>query len=409
VIRHFDSKTFHSANVGIAQEGSFNGTVAHELEHIRNGQRAINMKGTQLIDSVIVPSADADAGLTSVGAHLTRGVIPVTPESFGGRLAWMAEQFQEMDCKKFTLHYLPTVPTTTAGAIALCFTPDAGTSVLGNDLAELTALSTAKYQQTQVWQATSLDIKPADIIGGYMDDVTGDWRMAVQGFISVMAASSLAAGTIGNLFLEYEYDFFAPQITNEATASVTIDLALTAPTDPVGAGEQMAEFRPVIAVTSSAGAASAGFPNFTAVGFTATEAELVDYLWVGAVVTYSTAAASNWWYSTAGQMVMAGAANDDIALSKGRAVYIRFWRLATDPDSDSRIAATFYGSGVDAAAASSPTAPEQVGGSTTLDSLIISTPTAHQLLFSQGMEPGASGAGTVWIACRGIQMATPTD
>jgi hypothetical protein len=131
----------------------------------------------------------------------------------------MSEQYQTHKLIRGDVFYENNVAATTPGALAVYFRSDVGVPMqaIGRE-AIAHAATHDSYSQTSVWEPTHLHIKPSDALKQYFDEETGDWRFTVQGFIIVMAASSLQDGLdYGNLYFEYEYEFTDPEVDLEVS------------------------------------------------------------------------------------------------------------------------------------------------------------------------------------------------
>jgi hypothetical protein len=192
----------------------YHGMESNEYENTTRGQRSVKVSGQQFLTDVTTPTNGLSPPDTDMGSHLSNCLIPVSPVSLGGRLKVLSEAFQEHRALKMTVVYAPVVSATTSGAIAMYFRNDVGISTDQVGLRAFThSASHNEFVETSVWEDAELVIDPEDVTLRYFDEETGDERLETQGIIGVIAGSNLPSGTtFGNLFLRYEYEFFAPEL-----------------------------------------------------------------------------------------------------------------------------------------------------------------------------------------------------
>jgi hypothetical protein len=118
------------------------------------------------------------------------------------------------------------------------------------------------YIQTPVWQECSMPLNIHDALKEYFDETTGEMRFSVQGTIDVYAASTIpfAAGSdptpLGNIYLEYEFDFQDPALDRQIVLVHTQFSTLSNITTPVGS-------RDAVVVTPGQGTPTAATVGMT--------------------------------------------------------------------------------------------------------------------------------------------------
>lgn len=218
----------------------------------------IDVIGHQLLGPV-----STNAALPVEGCRTSNGVFVMSPDALGERLELLSQQYEQHVVKKLKVVYRPSVPSTTAGAIAIYFRNDPNTPMDITGVDELSHASThPSFVQTQVWQPVELDIKPSDATTKYFSTDTGDARFQVQGIVTVESASPLPEASVyGNLFLEYEISFSGEELDYEVAdvSSGQFDLNWNAFT-PSGVGAPISAVMQAASPSNCSGSFTAGSP-----------------------------------------------------------------------------------------------------------------------------------------------------
>lgn len=195
--------------VGIATSSLYHGSHPMEMDFVKDGVRGTRVAGNQYLDIVETGQAPTE------GCRLTFALV--NPSALGAILKKMSQIYEQVKFNHFRVVYKPVVPTTTDGAIALYFRNDTSNPIYETGLDELKAASSHQsFIETQVWNACHLEVKPSDIALKYWDEASGDFATEVQGMITVIATSSLLGSTTyGHLYLEYDAEFFSPELDYE--------------------------------------------------------------------------------------------------------------------------------------------------------------------------------------------------
>ena len=148
-----------------------------------------------------------------LGQRVLGGTFAVSPHSMGSHLALYADLYEEHEYKHMKVRYVPGVPATEIGSVAVYFRNDIGTPSTTIGRAEFAHASThPSFVSTPIYQAVEMEIHPEDINLSYFDETTGDFRLETQGLVVTLAASQIdqptnVTTTIGNLYVEYMVEF----------------------------------------------------------------------------------------------------------------------------------------------------------------------------------------------------------
>lgn len=192
---------------------AFRGARHQEFEYMRGSEHHVRVSGREYLMSVSTHQVYPLA----VGERFPAGVAVLDPRGVGGRLQYFAESYAQHKFLKCRLCYEPVAPATESGAIFIYFAPDIGENsfIVGSNFLQH-ASTFPCFMQTAVWQEASLDIRPEDALLRYFDSTVGEFRSEAQGVIAVATASDLRADlACGVLYLEYDVDFFAPELDFE--------------------------------------------------------------------------------------------------------------------------------------------------------------------------------------------------
>lgn len=203
-IKRFASSAERESESAPVASGTKMGPSHMETEYTDKRGNVVRATGHVLLSTVRSFSVG-----TTTGRRL--GYFLMNPAAIGGRLGVLSTTFQQHKCRRIRAEYVPVVPTTTSGAIAMYFLQDVESPqiVVGTD--ELRHASTHdQFISTPVWQGCFLDARPSDLNRRYSSDTTGDPLASVQGALVIESAADLDADTdYGNLYLHYDFEFFA--------------------------------------------------------------------------------------------------------------------------------------------------------------------------------------------------------
>lgn len=245
-------------SVGLAAKHSYDGGALSEHEYIGKNGRSVRAVGRILLDQVTVQDgSDPTAGFRF-------GVWPISPVAFGERLSLLAETFEQVKCNRLRVQYVPSVPSTTIGALALYARMDTSAPMVDLGIDELRHAAThPSFSQFQVWDEGAIDITPKEGLKEYFTSGNGDARMEIMGVITCLAASGLdpaaiasaGSATYGTLFLQYDFDFSSEELSYVEDTSLSGNGQIIVNAVDFTAGTQFA-----MAVTTAAiGAGQFGF------------------------------------------------------------------------------------------------------------------------------------------------------
>jgi len=296
----------------LTQGSSFHGSRHQEYEYMRGSDHHVRISGREFLMNLSTVVAGPGSTLT-VGERFPSGVAVLDPRGIGGRIQYFAESYAQHRFLKCRLSYEPVAPATQAGALFIYFAPDVGeiTFVTGTRLLQH-ASTFPCFVQTSVWQACILDIDPQDAFVRYFDSTVGEFRTESQGIITVCAASDLPDEVaFGNLYLEYDVDFYSPELDFELEFRTegVVYIDFSAVTGAMLAGN---------AVLASSGGIVAGYGGLSLLsgfppGATAV-IDLVDWMFYGVITS-----------STTGFNIDALGNGAALPLANGLCGWFRFW------------------------------------------------------------------------------------
>ncbi len=217
--KHSYNKAIAKLGTPLREGGMFGLSGSHEFESFERGEHHLRLAGREYLGEA--STGRLDGATYPIGARFNGGLWVISPNAIGGRLALAAKQFQEHKMIRATVHYVPSVDATIGGQALMCFSNDPGIEaiVLG-DAAVRHASTFSDSLPFQIYEHASMDIHPQSAESRYFDENAGDERLTAQGILQLMATSQIPgstkyAGVYGNLWLEYEYDFYAPALDDE--------------------------------------------------------------------------------------------------------------------------------------------------------------------------------------------------
>jgi len=212
----------------------YNGS--ENMEHDYGGGRT-RVAGNLLLGTITVDTTAAVSTNNVAGNKLD--MVGINPALLGARLTAYAKLYEQCRLNKGRLVFVPSVPTTTGGEIALWYSNEGDLNVTTQGLAE--QQSTAErsaFNSGSVFLVTTLDINPGDTNLRYADTLTGSFADDVQGLCGVtlmqpITGLPLGPGQVlGQWFFEYDYEFMSPQLDISVIPSnqTTMTLSMAAVT-----------------------------------------------------------------------------------------------------------------------------------------------------------------------------------
>jgi hypothetical protein len=203
---------FKAASAPLATGAQWAGTKYAEHEFMRGSRRMVRISGREFLGTI--SASYSGEGSVYEGARLA--AYPIAPESMGGRLELYSEMYEQHRAIKFDLIYVPVVPATTNGAIIMYYRNDPGIQTLTVGIQEIKHASTLEdFIEFPVWEHARLSVKPTNTQVKYWNEVKQNFRQSTQGIVQVEAGSELSAQSYGNLFLEYDFEFYSPALDYE--------------------------------------------------------------------------------------------------------------------------------------------------------------------------------------------------
>jgi hypothetical protein len=206
-INKVKSKTFAETAVGLAESSVYHGSESLERDFIKGTKRGTRVAGHQLLRTV--STVDAIAG---EGRRIRSRMV--SPAAMGGRLGYLASAFEQFKANHFKVIYKPVVAATVPGAIAIAFENDVGIpgTEIGADVLQKYSMF-ANFTDTTVWTCDELDVDPSCINVKYSTDSNTEPGEGCQGRITILSSSALTANTTyGHIYLEYDFEFWAPKL-----------------------------------------------------------------------------------------------------------------------------------------------------------------------------------------------------
>jgi len=306
--RHASLASYNKAvsndmSVALNEGSTFRGARHQEFEYMRGADHHIRVSGREFLVSLATT-----ANALAVGDRFASGIAMLDPRGIGGRIQYFSESYAQHKFLRCKICYEPVAPATEAGAIFVYFAPDVGEQTFVRSTELLQHASTFPcFMQTPVWQAAEMDISPQDAFTRYFDSTVGEFRTETQGIITAAAASALDANTaFGSLYIEYDVDFYSPELDFELQfrAGGNLTLTFSAVTGAMLAGQS------VLCVASGI---AAGYGAFTLTGVT-NDIGLVDYLFYGVV------------YNSTADFTVDAIGNKSLIIPfTGMGAWFRFW------------------------------------------------------------------------------------
>lgn len=178
------------------------------------------IRGTDFLTAVTISGTAATAGDVLISQI-------VNPAQLGvARLATMAKLYERYKFKSLKFRYSPVANATISGQVIGYVDYDTYDDPTGSSGTQNLQRAAAHYGEkpVQIWQGSEKpvfwEIKDVDPLTDlYIDSDGSDPRWTNQGRFILLAASAIAANTpCGNVYLDYDIEFYIPQI--EVTPSV---------------------------------------------------------------------------------------------------------------------------------------------------------------------------------------------
>lgn len=167
----------------------------------------VRLKGSDFVQTLTTGSTAPVAGSTLVDLLVAPGEFSNT------RLAQFSALFERYRVRSWTFWYIPNVPSTVAGSMISYPDYDVADTVSPTfGLNE--ALAHMGSQMFNVYSETPVRFDRVDPYTDLFTDAEGtDIRLTYVGRLRYLAAAALTASTTyGNIYMEYDIDFYIPQL-----------------------------------------------------------------------------------------------------------------------------------------------------------------------------------------------------
>lgn len=209
----------------ITEGYEWHGSHQFETDRIVDNEHSVRLSGCQYFsDLTVFTGSTAPSGLNRGGVFL------ITPQFFGGRLTTLANLFQFFKFRRIRIVYVPTTPTTAPGSSIIYYSSNNDVSAAQNGVAELTiASSLDSFVSTPVWHEASMDLDLSESLPMYSCVPGSVEESSLQGVLCTGASNITAGSTLvlGQLFMQFEIDFFHPRISRTLEGLHTTSAVLT--------------------------------------------------------------------------------------------------------------------------------------------------------------------------------------
>lgn len=210
-----DLKRLHTGprpGVRVANEGVpvNHGTHSRseQYEFMTHKGRSVRSVGSMLLQSLTVAAQQ-------VGPGVRLYIQPIFPAALGEMLTLLAQTFEQNKIHRLRFVYRSAQPATVAGSVAMYFRKDLNTAMVTVGIDELRHASThSNYVDGQIWESFSCEPDPADTLQKYFNEENGEISFTMEGLFTFLTASDCSAitTTLGNLYLEYDIEFFDEEL-----------------------------------------------------------------------------------------------------------------------------------------------------------------------------------------------------
>jgi len=209
----------------LVEKEHYRGSEAMEMDFTdKSGRNNKRVAGHMFLDTV-------QTGVTAPTAGMKLLPWIVNPNTLGGRLEQLADEYEEFKANHLKVIYKPMVPATEAGSFIMYYDAEIDQPMITNGTSEIVyAASHSAFDDFQVWDSYVLNIDPAAVNIGYFDDDIEEFIETCQGMIFIEAGATLTASkSYGKLYLEYDFTFQAPaqDFVIAENSDISIDLTAT--------------------------------------------------------------------------------------------------------------------------------------------------------------------------------------
>lgn len=221
----------------VISSAGYAGMEARQYDYNRNGRQGTILEGREFLSSVELGYASGEQAASPVGQRLL--VLPISPVSIGGRPSAFAQLYQVNELERLSITYVPTVPTSKGGSIAMYYHADDSIPLADvGDAALRRASQHDSFVDTPSWVGVRMHIDPIKAVRKYFDQETNTVRLSVAGLIALITGNAIPAdssGTtpLGSVFVDYAFRFEDPAISSTIQTTKTGLCNMTAQTGAV--------------------------------------------------------------------------------------------------------------------------------------------------------------------------------
>lgn len=183
----------------------------------RNRNRKQRRKGVrqrrQVSDQIVLKgtwsiAAETDSSGEGMFAGVT-GTYTIDPTVIGNRVSAVAGIFTRWRIRRLRVKYVPQVGSTTAGAMAMGFLDDVGTSAEGTGVANYSeTINLRQSNSSAIWQVSTINYRPQDPDKWYYTTGDGsDPRFEIPCCIVSYGSGLSNSTTYGNFVIQYILEF----------------------------------------------------------------------------------------------------------------------------------------------------------------------------------------------------------
>jgi len=169
---------------------------------------SLRIKGSDLYSITVTTAAGSQAAFNSsaIGPYYAY----LSPSTISSRVTAIEEMFQWYAIRYVKVVYMPLVPTSQAGQLALGFSTDAQiqNAITTPTVQQIMEFNTAVL--SPVWQISTMEIKHTGtrLYECYLSSESVDNRF--QGIMAARTTGAAVGTTYGQLYMEYIIDFYQP-------------------------------------------------------------------------------------------------------------------------------------------------------------------------------------------------------
>lgn len=194
-----------------AATGGINKTAFSVLSSNR-GNGAVCIRGKDYLGLITIPVAGTSPAGTTV---FNMPISPSAPQLQSSRLSRFSQMYDKFFFKRLKFHFTAQTPTTTQGSIIVAYDHDAADATPPVSESGIQALMSFQDSVTApAWASVDLDCHVRNDAQDwyYTNFVDEEERIAFQGQLYVTVLTGYSVGSFLSAWVEYEVDFWDPQL-----------------------------------------------------------------------------------------------------------------------------------------------------------------------------------------------------